>query len=395
MKIKDRINKFLQKVNKITDKMTDSLTDSSVLFIKTTGKTVGYTNRAAIGAKDVLQRADEKTALLTGGFKVSKKQEVEQWEVEIKLLEEHRQEIFAEIGLKRQKFSSDEEALKDDQIISMVNQVRQLKSKITKIKTSRQRGKKKDPADCVNGSESLKKFIQKTVRKEKFLNKADKELFSKATFDIIDRDEKICCQAIAELGRIGGNRAIPILQESLKFYHSKPLVADILNALILLDEVGSDDIFRNYINDSSSRVRIAALKGLYKFGSANCDDEMISRLKDPSRDVRKTAITLLGWKRVKKATSAILQVTQKDVDPQIRSQAVTALASICDPSTVFPLIRELPTANPELMLSIFQAVKCITGKTIDFDTGLEPGETAKKVEELKKWWLYRKDDDLE
>ena len=79
--------------------------------------------------------------------------------------------------------------------------------------------------------------------------------------------------------------------------------------------------FVSAMKDDSFRVRLGALRGLYKFGGDLATEYLIKALDDRHPDVRRRALIYLGWKRKKEL---VPYVTGALSDPSSRVRRVRA-----------------------------------------------------------------------
>lgn len=231
----------------------------------------------------------------------------------------------------------------------------------------------------------LRGAIEKAVKHGAFETDSDKAIFDKIANDLLDNEMEVKILAATELGKIANPAAVPILFEAVKYGNSY-LTTEIINALINMDDQKAVSLFKDTITDANHKVRISSLRGLYKLGS---DDEILpvflECLKDDHAEVRRTAITYIGWKDYVDSVPGLVQ-TLLDKEEKVRKAAVSALANIKDKTAVLPLMRVLSDSSVEIREKALDTIKAITGQDVTFDLNLTDKELTDSINDLKEWW---------
>jgi hypothetical protein len=376
------------------------------------GSAAVYTYDTTAGALkkvvEVAQKAPflpQKAAeVFSTGLGVVKPREVKEVEARINEYEKKIKTLYFEIGKEGAKYSADENPLETEEVQKLITDVREhekeiqrLETRIDEIKEQKKEKKKKTRAKIIRFAkkpskasvEQVKKKVEsaidKAVKQGEFDNRSDREIFSKVAHDLLDNEMEIKILAAGELGKIKNNAGVPILLEALNFGDAD-LDIDIINSLIAIDDERAIPVFKEKVADKRFRVRIGCLRGLYKLA----DDQeatpfLMEALRDENAEVRRTAVTFIGWKDYDDAVPALVQCL-RDEKTRVRKAAVSALANLKDESAVLPLIKVLADKNLEIRQKAFEAVQVISGKEITFDVNAAGKQLKEDVGKLRDWW---------
>jgi len=261
-----------------------------------------------------------------------------------------------------------------------ITELKELKSVIREQKTllkgwkaSKDVGEKTAPT-AIKGADPTERetikavdaAIAEVVKLDKFGTPATRVMFKKVAADLLDSDLENKVLAVTELGKIGNNAAVPILMAAVNFRHPE-LISEIIKTLTALGDSHAIPLMYEEVANPDYRVRSACLRGLFKL----TDDEketpvLINGLRDKHHEVRRTAVTLLGWKGRADYLPALTQCL-KDEDAKVRKAAVLALANIKNESSMLPLINILRDENLVVREKALDAISLISGKTMEFD----------------------------
>ncbi len=330
----------------------------------------------------------------------------------IKKKEEKIEDLYKEIGKEGVRSSEGEGPLDTEPVKGLIADVKEYEKEIERLKgriTELEEQKDTDAFEGLKpeeGAEPAKEpdivadvkaedlqlktaiegAIDTALRSGAFESASEKAKFEKVARDLLDSEMEVKILAVAELGKMKNEAAVPVLAEAIKF-EEPHLSSEIVNALIDIGDSSAVNLFKERAKDPYYRVRIACLRGLYKLAG---DDEeainiLISALQDEHPDVRKSGITFLGWKDNVKAVPALVQCL-KDEDKRVTKAALSALATIRDKSAVLPLIRVLRDRDFDMKEKALNAIKMITGEEIVFDLKASGEELDKATDELVDWW---------
>ena len=208
--------------------------------------------------------------------------------------------------------------------------------------------------------------IAEVVNLDKFGTPAARVIFKKVAADLLDSDLENKVLAVTELGKIGNNAAVPILMAAVNFRHPE-LISEIIKTLTAIGDSRAIPLMYEEVAHPDYRVRSACLRGLFKLK----DDEkeipvLVNGLSDKHNEVRRTAVTLLGWKGRDDVLPALTGCL-KDEDAKVRRATVLALTSIKNESSILPLINTLRDENLLVREKALDAIRLISGKKMEFD----------------------------
>jgi HEAT repeat protein len=354
----------------------------------------------------------EKTmGLFTKGIGIVKPGEINRIEKKITEYETHIKQLYFEIGKEGARFSEDERPLESDVVKKLISDVKEyereierLQGQIMEIKEDKaaaaiRKTEQKKTASLAKLKEKAKKdkstdeqinrlvdsAIKKAIKNGEFESRSEMEIFSKVAGDFLDSEMEIKCLAAAELGKIGNNAAVPILLEAVKF-ENLDLTSEIINSLITIGDVRAIPLFKQEVYSTKYRVRIGCLRGLYKL--ADTEEAMpllIEALRDDHPEVRRTALTFIGWKDYAEAVPSVIQCL-RDEEARVRRAAVSTLANLKDSASVLPLINLLADKDLEVREKALEALKVILGEDIVFDIHASRKALVEAIDTLKDWW---------
>jgi len=195
--------------------------------------------------------------------------------------------------------------------------------------------------------------------------------------------------AVSEIGKLGNKHAGPVLMEALAI-NDQELQAEIINALIQVDDGDVFAICKRHIKHPYAGVRTACVRGLYKVGQAEAAPLLIEALKDENMEVRNSSAMFLGWIESKEAIPSLLQVAAADSDVRVRKSAIQALENIRDQGAVLPLIRLLNDDAKDIRDKALVTLERITGETLTVSTSEDAKDRLADVNRLKTWWIKKK-----
>ncbi|KWT94844.1 HEAT repeat domain-containing protein [Candidatus Magnetominusculus xianensis] len=318
--------------------------------------------------------------------------------------------LYFEIG----KEGASADKLESDKVRQMIEDVKEFEKEIQRLRgrileleekkredslrkseprTETKQKKKKQKLSETQVDALLKSAIEKALKHGSFETDSDKAIFNKIANDLLDIEMDVKILAATELGKMGNKAAVDVLLEAVK-YRNKYLAAEAINSLINIGDPKAVELCKDMAGSSNHKVRVNSLRGLYKLGK---DDEIIpylmEALKDEHAEVRRTAVTFLGWKDCVDAVPGLVQSLQ-DKDDQVRKAAVSALANIKDTAAVLPLMRTLADEAIEIRQKSLEAIKMITAKDVAFNIELTGEALTKAVNELKNWWQRERMDGI-
>jgi hypothetical protein len=397
-------------ISKVSSGVSEVWSRGLVLMVKTSGLTVGYADRLAgtvyQTAKKVIGGGAQKTAgLYTGGLR--KKFGLTKAEVQAKLalIENRIRDLYLEIGRLGAGRDDLDGLLATAEVEGIIEKIKRLEDEgsalnkyLLELEAAERQGLpltkfSVKPRSAVEGPlfKRMSSLIESCTRKATFTLRSEAIVFEKALRDLLEADMDIKRLAVSELGKLGHKQAGPVLKEALRIDHHE-LQAEIINALIQIDDPEVFPVCQRYLKHPYAGVRTACVRGLYKVGQSEAGPPLLEALKDENLEVRNSAAMFLGWIEFQPAIPALLQVAAADRDRRVRKSAIQALENIRDPGAVLPLIRLWNDDSPDIREKVLVALERITGETLTVSSGEEAPDRLADVDRLKEWWIKRKHD---
>ena len=268
--------------------------------------------------------------------------------------------------------------------------------KIARAKAVRaRREKEKEIQKAVVSSQTIKQKAIRTatqiaLHQGTFKTPSEQAKFETVTKDLMDTEIEIRMLAAAELSKMGNTAAVPILVEAADD-NDPYLVTEVMNSLINLGDKRAIPLFKQKLNDNHYRVRIASLRGLYKL-SDNDDDlnaSLVRAIRDDHPEVRKSAVTFIGWKDFSEAVPPLVQCLS-DEDDRVKKASISALANIRDRASVMPLIKLLGDPSLEIREKALSAIQMIVGEEVPFDIKQSNDILSLAIKDMKEWWQQKR-----
>ncbi|MBF0210812.1 MAG: HEAT repeat domain-containing protein [Desulfamplus sp.] len=335
-------------------------------------------------------------------------------ENQITLTEQKIKEVYEEIGkelVKRQQSDGANSETFNKSIKNLMldineyeEQVQTLKQIVTtKLKEQNQEAIKKTKKDkkrfnlrANQEKDALKEAIANSLEYANFDSDSEKSKFEKFVNDLLSKDQELRILATNELANIKNIAAVPVLMAAVKL-DDPNLTSEIINALITIGSVDAVPLFKTMVTDKNYIIRLACLRGLYRL--AKEDDSqalqiLLNAVKDQHPEVRKSAITFIGWKDNIDSIPSLVQ-SLRDHNANVKEAALSALGTIRDKTTILPVIRALGDNDKNLRQKALDTLKMIVGEEIEFDLNVE-GELLKSaVENLIDWWHQKRVGEVE
>jgi hypothetical protein len=285
------------------------------------------------------------------------------------------------------------------------DEIQRLKARQLELKTKEEaqaKETKKKPYSAVKTTKApleqvernIRIAIQKALSYGVFESSSDRAIFEKVANDLLESEMEIKILAATEIGKMGNASGVPVLMEAIKFENTY-LTTEIINSLINIGDARAVPLFKASFRDNNYRVRMGCIRGIYKLASdKDVIDILVEALRDDHNEVRKTAVTFLGWKDDASVVSSLAQCL-KDEDDRVRASTVSALLNFKDQSTVMPLIKVLSDNALDIREKALDAIKAITGVDITFDVQLSGQALYDEINNLRDWWLKERFGDVD
>ncbi|MEI6666942.1 MAG: HEAT repeat domain-containing protein [Acidobacteriota bacterium] len=388
-----------------------SLCSTSLLFLmEHSGRTVGYAGRVAGSVcsttKHLLGAGSKRSAgIFTGGLR--KKYGLTKSEVQAKLtlIDTRVRELYLEIG--KMGSGSDDVAgilatAEAESVIEKIKALEDESSALNKYLAELEAAERQGlpitkftvkPKSAIDGArfKKMSAVAEASIRKATFTLKSDAIIFQKALRDLLEADMDIKRLAVSELGKMGNKHAGPVLKEAIGI-DNHDLQAEILNALIQIDDPDVVAICKRHMNHPYAGVRAACVRGLYRVGKTDTAPLLVEALKDDNVEVRNSSAMFLGWLEFTPAIPTLLHVAAADLDVRVRKSALQALENIRDQGAVLPLMRLLNDDDKDIRDKVLVTLERITGESLAIDTSDDARARVAAVSRVKEWWIRKKHD---
>ena len=166
---------------------------------------------------------------------------------------------------------------------------------------------------------------------------------------------------------------------------NEKLRIEAIESLLRIADKSMGYAFATAMKDDSHRVRLGALRGLYKFGADLATEYLLKALEDINPDVRRRALIYLGWMRKKEFVPYVASALA-DASSRVRRVATYALSDIKDSSAVPYLIKALDDSDQEVVKGAIAALKRITSKSFASEQKSLDAAQKEIVSQYKEWW---------
>jgi HEAT repeat protein len=393
----ENVNNLSGVMGRVSSGISRILYGALLCMVKTSGKSAGYAGRVAGGVcnatKQLVGYGSKKSAgMFTGGLR--KKFGLTKAEVQAKLaiIENRIRDLYLEIG-KMGTGSDDIDGVlataEAEEIIEKIKRLEDESGALNKYLLELEAAERQGlpvtkfsvkPRSAIEGQlfKRLSSIVESCTRKATFTLRSDAIIFEKALRDLLEAEMDIKRLAVSELGKLGSRHAGPALK------------AEIINALIQINDGEVFPICKRNLKHPYAGVRTACIRGLYKSGENEAASLLIEALKDDSMEVRNSSAMFLGWIESKPAVPALLQAAAADSDHRVKKSAIQALENIRDQGAVLPLIRLLNDDSKEIRDKVLVALQRITGETLEVSGSDDVNERLADVNRLKEWWIKKK-----
>jgi len=397
-------------MGRVSSGATNMFCGSLLFVVKSSGRSIGYAGRLAGGVcsatKKLIGYGSKKSAgISTGGLR--KKFGLTRAEVQAKLamIENRIRDLYLEIGKMGTGSDDIDGVLATAEAETIIEKIKKLEDEsnalnkyLAELDAAERQGLpvtkfSVKPRSAVEGQlfKRMSSVAESCIRKATFSLRSDAIIFEKALRDLLEADMDIKRLAVSELGKLGNKHAGPVLKEALSI-HNQELQAEIINALIQIEDDEVLPICKRHIKHPYAGVRAACVRGLYKVGQNEAAPLLIEALNDENIEVRNSSAMFLGWIESKPAIPSLLQVAAADCDLRVRKSSVQALENIRDQSAVLPLIRLLHDDSKDIRNKVLVALERITGETLPVGISDDSKDRLAEINRLKEWWIKKKHD---
>jgi len=211
--------------------------------------------------------------------------------------------------------------------------------------------------------------------------------FENAVRDAQSADAQLRQVAVAALARIGA----PAARQALMALTKDPVDTIRARSLeALLARSGDDGALIALAGamvetDPSAKVRVAALRGLYRTEGVAAVPVLVKALADASAMVRRRAATCLTWTGARAAIPDLMLLLE-DPDPEVRRAAIEGLEQLRGKFAVGRLIEILGDEDPRVRQGTAGALQSLTGQNIPFNARGSRDARARATVKWREWW---------
>jgi HEAT repeat protein len=230
--------------------------------------------------------------------------------------------------------------------------------------------------------------LDEIVKHAHFDRDYEKLIFQKAVRDAQSENSTLREAAARELKKTKNPAVVQVLMQ-LAEDPTEDVRVQSLDALVRQQDESVFPLFEKALKyDGSTRVRLAAVRGLYRLHELNrarTIPYLIQALEDKEAEVRRRAVASLSWAGVSEAVPNLIQLLD-DPDVAVRKASIHALETLKSKLTVPWLIRALEDEDAQIRKCAYKALKNLTKQEIPFS---KDGIKAKA--KWKSWWKANKE----
>ncbi|MBF0217835.1 MAG: HEAT repeat domain-containing protein [Candidatus Omnitrophica bacterium] len=142
------------------------------------------------------------------------------------------------------------------------------------------------------------------------------------------------------------------------------------------------DVYRRFIADEESSLRLHGMMGLVKLGSDEAKHTMTSAIRDVEPNVRRFIVNCLDHKGNHAEATAIARLSLDD-DETVRRVAIRKLGLMGNHFALINLVPKLENENEGVRRGAIEALKKMTGTDMGYDPAASPSERRKCARQWK------------
>ena len=216
-------------------------------------------------------------------------------------------------------------------------------------------------------------------------NHSDRAVLKEAVRDVKSADARVRSSAIRVLGRLKERKVAPLLIQAFRD-PSDEVRSACLDALSDVGEPSAGAIFKMALDPSESvRVRLAAVRGLYRLASITSAPALLKALKDSHPRVRRRAALCLGWLGADSDAPSLLPLFRDDY-AEVRAAAVEAVGALKLRSAIPALIHALEDPDAKVCERANHSLERITGKSMGTAQAARGSAFRKVAKKWQGWW---------
>ena len=226
-----------------------------------------------------------------------------------------------------------------------------------------------------NNSESIPKteiistrdVTVEEVNKAIFPRAVDKIIFKKALSDFSGTDVSSRIDAARAMAGVRHKLAVKAIVAHLAVEQAALVRQQCVKALAILEMQEGLDAVKEALRDSSPSVRLAAVWGLYQLSGAKSVYLLIDMFSDDDEEVRRRAVTCLGWLSQKKSGQEVNE-------------------NLCSHYVISSLIERLSDPAESIKKAALVSLSEIKGEKVDESVLVDSKLRQNLIERWQKWW---------
>ncbi|MEI6437171.1 MAG: hypothetical protein WCO69_00300 [Candidatus Omnitrophota bacterium] len=197
--------------------------------------------------------------------------------------------------------------------------------------------------------------------------------------EAVDQNEKL--SILHTLFRNAPRRVVPYLYELVR--GSEVFMRrQLINLLGKLDYPTMVDLYRRFITDESSSMRLAGMMGLVKLDSDESKHVIVSAVNDRDANVRRFIVNHLDHNGNEPDATALARLS-RDNDEMVARIAVRKLGMMSNHFSFVSTVPLLESVNIKVRKEAISALLLMTGTDLGYDCGAPEVERARAVRQWK------------
>jgi multidrug resistance efflux pump len=214
-----------------------------------------------------------------------------------------------------------------------------------------------------------------------FSGAAEKVVFGRALSNLDCDDASTRAAAAKALAGVPHELSVRALVNRFHCEDSAEVREECLCALTALDAPEAIPLAEDALEDEATSVRLAAIRAIYRLVGLEGAGSLIRKLRDNDEDVRRRAVTCLGWLG-HEPLALNLAPLLKDKSSSVRHAVLEALGNLKSQAVLDHVFELLDDPDAAVQGAAFLALETITGKKMG---ERRPGDTDGRKLVIARW----------
>ncbi|MBF0479920.1 MAG: hypothetical protein HQL26_10600 [Candidatus Omnitrophica bacterium] len=201
----------------------------------------------------------------------------------------------------------------------------------------------------------------------------------KLSSEVVDKDEKL--QVLHALFRNSPKKVVPFLYEFVRDADIFPK-RQLFFLLNMLDYPSMVGLYRRFITDENSSLRLQGVMGLVKLGSIEAKQVIATAIHDRDSNIRRFIVNHLDHRGGDPEATALGRLAG-DSDENVARIAIRKLGLMANHFAFVSLVPKLESANIKVRKEVITALKAITGTDLGYNYAAIDGELKRQVQPWK------------